>query len=215
MQDINKQSSSLLMNYFLCLGLLVMVLLSWTISTSHFKSYLLPLFVILPIFLCIILLGQKGRAVLLLKKTQQLYTDTANSLKFEIEDKKTREMTLAISGNNACATCLDNMHIPVPNLLLGDTGICGCCFETGDVYDLELIDFYAANGITDELEIWRNLPRLRCRGVPSTLLYEDNNSFLEHRRLATYTFSDIYREINRHKRNHEVPFDLESKASAE
>lgn len=62
---------------------------------------------------------------------------------------------------NTCEYCLKAQHPTrkISNLLF-DTGVCSSCGECHEVVDLELLDWYAARGLGEEV-IWRHLPRLR------------------------------------------------------
>lgn len=52
----------------------------------------------------------------------------------------------------------------IPSCDVADTGVCGICGKTAEVFDLDLLEEYRQQNLPDET-IWRSLPRLRCSHV--------------------------------------------------
>lgn len=67
-------------------------------------------------------------------------------------------------NSNICEKCIDTK--PTPSIVVADTGVCGKCGETNEVWDLEVIHLYKKSGLSDE-KIWKYLPRLRSSHSPS------------------------------------------------
>lgn len=61
---------------------------------------------------------------------------------------------------NLCESCVKAANLVVPSFDTADTGRCGCCRVVGEVFDLELINFYFSLGLPPEL-VYRHLPRIR------------------------------------------------------
>lgn len=61
---------------------------------------------------------------------------------------------------NLCENCIEAANSTVLSFGVADTGRCGCCGAVGEVFDLELINFYLALGLPQE-RVSHYLPRLR------------------------------------------------------
>ncbi|MFG6080343.1 hypothetical protein ACEUZ9_000893 [Paracoccus litorisediminis] len=72
------------------------------------------------------------------------------------------EKTIAHPGlPNICFKCLIEDNQRAPDFSLAAMGMCGCCGEVGEVYDLKLLDLYRARGFDlDHLPDF--LPRVRA-----------------------------------------------------
>jgi len=191
-------------NYAVSGAVLIAIVYGWITFGTTSGSYMIPVFFALPTLLALLLFFQKGHALYLSSLTHQKYNQESEALYKELMECQRHQRVLAKSATNICTTCLDKQEKTVPDAMLSDTGICSHCMAGGEVFDLELLQFYEYSGITDPQEIYIHLPRLRVTGLEYGPLFIDDVSFAKHRELTGLSLVDIAKKVDDYKsRTHE------------